>query len=85
MFSLIFTKSVALLFNKTFFIDAFHENQKTHISIQQYYLTICVHDLEHDLKYPVFKVVLFVKFGRALTQRTSKATSVEGRPKTLPY
>ena len=44
-----------------------------------------MHDLEHDIKYPVFKVVLYVKFGRVLTPRTSKGTGVEGRPKTLPY
>ena len=62
MFFLINSKPSALLFNKTFFNEAFHENKKTHISIQQYSLTICVQYLEHDLKYSVFKVAVYVKY-----------------------
>ena len=63
MFSLTNSEPSALLFNGTFFIEAFLEKKThTHISIQQYSLTICMHDVEHDLKYSVFKVVVYVKY-----------------------
>ena len=57
MLSLTNSKPSVLLFDYNFFIEA------THLSIQQYSRKsiMCVHDVEHDFKYSVFKVVVYVK------------------------